>query len=425
MSSNDVPLRDSQRKMLRAFTAEYAKTSISNLHFAIKTDKSIDMERASQALRSIYNIQEILRLQIRKTDGQFVQFCEGDSIAPNVIRHVSSTNLDGESYARSLIYSPMVTEEDFLASNLSKVFIVENPSYNIIGLAVSHVLTDAAGVSLMRSYFLDILTGKRSPKYYAVGSYLEYVTSEAEWLQSKEAASKIDYWCQIFDNYDVPKFFPTNDEINYAGISFDITATSATHLQAELFRMRNTLFSGLIATFAYTLLECGKMSSIAVRTAVSGRTDNFTRLSFGSHINNVSVRFLPPRENGLLKYLPLSASWVNDAIRQHATFGIWDKIPGLPTTTDIQFVYNDRSFSISDNFVKGSLSFYDATPSIASPLQGTNCKLRLHAYPSSCGLNLILHYNPSFISRGFASELARCIEYNIGKIIGQKSETGS
>ncbi|MCA1441950.1 hypothetical protein I6F07_17360 [Ensifer sp. IC4062] len=393
---NSAPLRHSQYQMLKRFGSQGAASGVSNLFRLLKFPSAVPTPVLHQALKNLIGAQDIFQVEIAKEGNEYLQRVAARAVPIAVLSARSES--DAEAIARERVISEPRPEAAYLNVPLCDFFIVTFPSGAIVGLSVSHLLTDGEGIAMLADAFCGVVDSTKEPDHFRNGSYIAYVASEVAWLNGPEAKDASEYWFRLFNGYRPPDI-PRRTSVQpyqQKKLSVDIDVSV---LGRRLLKSRHGPFTGLLSVFCCALSNFFDCPRIAVRAAASGRSCSFSRRSFGAHVNAFAVCLPSKRSETGNEFLRHSFPLISEAIANQKSFRLFDMEPTQPTTTDFQFVYNeiDRGASQANSLV------FPPPVSTTSPLAGTNCKLRLNVYLQPGGLDLVMHYNPEFIEQTSAS----------------------
>ncbi len=156
----------------------------------LHNDKTID--EMKKAVNELYRLNDALRIRVAETEGQPYQYVtEYREQDVEILRFINKEELD--SYASEYTKKPL----DFYGS-LCDIKIIILPDRKGILAKLHHFISDAWTLTLLCTQFNKILGGDA----IQVSSYVDYISIEEKYLESKRYAKDKAYFLSQFEKCD-------------------------------------------------------------------------------------------------------------------------------------------------------------------------------------------------------------------------------
>lgn len=171
---------------------KYAGGSISVICGSMLIEGNRDREKLIVAVNELFRLNSTLRTRIVETDSGTVQFpLEYSERNINVLRFDSKEALDR--------YAGKYAQEPFdLYDELCEISVILIHGYYGILVKLHHIIGDAWTIALIGTQFNMLINGETPVTY----SYADYLTSEAEYLQSSRYAKSRTFFLEQFRKCD-------------------------------------------------------------------------------------------------------------------------------------------------------------------------------------------------------------------------------
>ena len=207
----------------------YKNTSIANISGTGKIDEVIDFDILEKAINIVVEKNDALRIRIKMENNKPMQYFEKYKFF-----NVNCISVKNEKEADKKIHDLVTTNIDVLNKKLVKFIMFKYPNgrggFNILG---NHITSDAWSSAKVCSEVINVYTKlikKESTDDTLESSYIDYINSENEYLNSDKYIKDKEFWEERFNKqYETAKVIPNNDEtiiINFSVI-FAVTGASS------------------------------------------------------------------------------------------------------------------------------------------------------------------------------------------------------
>ena len=171
---------------------KYAQGTISVICGSILSKGEWEVTELKKAVNELYRINDALRIRIEETEGEVCQnICTYIEQEIEVLYFDSKTELD--NYAERYTKIPLDMQ-----GSLCEIKIVILPNQYGLLAKIHHMIGDAWTLSLMGTQFHAALNGKEVEAY----SYLDYIKSEQQYLQSNRYEKDKQFFMEQFQKCD-------------------------------------------------------------------------------------------------------------------------------------------------------------------------------------------------------------------------------
>lgn len=246
----------------------------------IKTNKSID--EIQKAVNELYRLNDALRIRVSEENGQPYQYItEYKEQNIEILTFNSRKQLD--SYASKYAKEPLDSN-----NSLCDIKIVVLPDKKGILAKCHHMISDAWTLSLIGTQFNRILNREE----VQVNSYVDYVTAEEKYIESKRYIKDKDYFISQFKKCDEVTYISEKQahafETKRATFVIDSENTKKIFSYTEKKKVSSfSLFMSAVATY----MNRTKMNAdkFYIGTAILNRNGAKEQNTMGMFINTVPV----------------------------------------------------------------------------------------------------------------------------------------
>jgi len=263
---------------------KFAGGSIATVCGSVVIKGEKDIEMLSNAVNEIYRLNDALRIKITEIDGvPYQNITEYKKQEINVLRFKDKAELN--NYAENFAREPV----NFYGSLCHMQIIVLDNAYGIL-VKLHHIISDAWTLALIGSQFNSILKGE-TPETY---SYLDYVSSEQKYLESKRYQKDKDYYIEQFKKCDETTYLSDKQVQSYIAErkTFIVDREKTSKITAYANDNNTSLFM-LLMTALGVYINRIKMNQekFYVGTAVLNRNGLAEQNTMGMFIDTVPVLF--------------------------------------------------------------------------------------------------------------------------------------
>mgnify|MGYP001864335856 CR=1 FL=1 len=194
-------------------TEQYLKgTSIGNISGIIYIDQKVDVLKLTTSIREFVNRNDSMRTRIFVEDGTPKQFFD-DTIDFEIPMHQLASKKEVDVLAKKIASTPF----NLINSNLFSFDIFTFPKGDGgIVVSIHHIIGDAWTSGLIVSGIMDIyesLLNTNQLNDYTKVSYIDYINSEKNYLNSPKFEKDAEFWNSIFDSIPLVAELPSKKRL--------------------------------------------------------------------------------------------------------------------------------------------------------------------------------------------------------------------
>ena len=302
-------------------TEKFAGGSIAVVCGSILIKGQKDISALTNAVNEIFRLNDALRIRILEKDGvPYQTVSEYTEQKINVLRFKDKAELDlyAEKYAKEPI--------DFYGSLCDANIVVIENGYGLL-VKLHHIISDAWTLSLIGTQFNRILNGE-TPEYK---SYIDYIKSEDEYLNSKRYEKDKAYYIDQFKKCDEVTYISDKQAHSYAAErkTFIVDADKTARI-VEYTKSHNTSVYMLLMTVLGVYVNRIKMNQekFYIGTAVLNRKGKTEQNTMGMFINTVPLLVELENEKTFSENLTSVSDSLFSALR-HQKFNYGDVLSAL------------------------------------------------------------------------------------------------
>ncbi len=279
-------------------TEQYLKnTSIGNITGNIAIHEEINIEKLVLSIQEFVRRNDSMRTKLLLEDGIPKQYFDDFSDFPIEIKKVTSQE-EVDTLANKLATTPFT----LLESNLFTFYIFIFPNgHGGMLISIHHIIGDAWTSGLIVSGVMDIyesLIHANKLNENTSFSYLNYITSEKEYLNSSKFQKDEEFWNQIFDTIplipEIPskKRLGTIENTDYASSreEFLLPKDLVTEINTFCKKYNISIFNFFMATFSiYTNRICN-LDDFVIGTPILNRSNFKEKSCTGMYISTIPFK---------------------------------------------------------------------------------------------------------------------------------------
>jgi len=258
---------------------------------------TIDTDALRMAVDDLVRRQDALRSVFSEVNGQVRQRIVSDCV-PMPWRCTEVT--DDEKTALDLVAKHGRTVIDLASPPLLSVLLIRTAKDgHLLSVISHHIVSDEWSAQVMLGDVLEFYAARvagRPPALRGLETSMgELAQREQQWLNSKAAISRLDYWrSKLTDvpRFDLPWDCPRREPRAYVGsvIPLQISADTYDKVRALAHAHRSTSFMVLVAVFKIMWLRYTGQTDICIGTNIAGREDGAASDVVGLFTNTVALR---------------------------------------------------------------------------------------------------------------------------------------
>lgn len=329
----------------------FSNSSLNNIGGYVFIEEKIDLKFLEEAIHLYVKKNDALRLKIQVIDGKPYQYLE--KYAPFPIKAISLKNMqEVEQLNQEIVGTPF----PLLDSNLFSFTIFQLPNgHGGFNVTLHHFISDAWGMSLLISGIISLyssLVHKQEIDGSTCPSYVEYISSQEDYLQSSRFKKDEEFWHSLFDKEPEISYIS-----NKGNIELDTKSKrKAFHLSNELYTqitefcktLNTSIYTFFMAVYSLYLSKINNISSPIVGTPVLNRSGVKEKHTAGMFISTVPFKVTIDRNNTFLEFLK------NVALTQLSIF----KHQKYPYDRLLQNI--KKKYNLSENLYDLVLSYQNA-----------------------------------------------------------------
>ncbi len=185
-----------QQKNIYNLQKYYENTAIANIGGAMFIDEKLDMDVFERAVLRMLDAHDAFHLRLTEENGKAMQYVERDG-KYHVSRRSFQSKEDFDAFAEVETKKPITVKE----CDMYRAVLCEISGKTAFYICASHLISDAWTISLMGREIMDnydnLLAGREHREEKP--SYVEYIQSEQEYMQSEKYEKDKTYWAEIWN----------------------------------------------------------------------------------------------------------------------------------------------------------------------------------------------------------------------------------
>ena len=389
-----------------------------NMPSAYRIAGQLDIDLLRKALATLLQRHQALRTVISAVDGvpvgKLLPIHEG-TVPFRVVdlTSVSAQDLEGvlRGYLDEDSSRPFDLSQDFLLR--SQVFILGNDSFALM-LNVHHIAADGVSINIILRELADIYAGHQLDNLSF--SYSDYAVQHEDWLQRGESKRQVAFWKQELQ--DAPELLTLVTDHPRTGARSMVAAHQPVQVDGVVVQRleqlarthRTTLFSIMLAGYAYLLSKLSNQADVVVGIPVAGRNRTEIDGLVGFFVNTLALHVkVDPCVSANDYFADCAQTVLNALSHQDAPFervveelGVRRSLSQSPVFQAL-FAWHSQSI---ETFTLGGLN----TEPIATRQMRAKCDLTLSLVPLADGTVVGgFEYDASLYDQSTALRWAECL----------------
>lgn len=272
----------------------YKDTSIANVSGTGKIDEIVDFNMLEKAINIVVERNDALRIRIKIQNNKPMQYFDKYEFF-----HVDCVLVKNEEEAEKKIQDLVTTHINVLNEKLVKFIMFKFPNgkggFNIVG---NHITSDAWSSARVCSEVINVyskLIKNESVEDTLESSYIDYINSETEYLNSDKYIKDKEFWEQRFNKqYETAKVIPNNDEktINSKAKRKEIKISKLITKQINEYCKINRIspFVFLLGIYGIYLSKINNLDEIIIGTPMLNRKGIKEKQMIGMFVNTLPFK---------------------------------------------------------------------------------------------------------------------------------------
>lgn len=332
---------------------KFAGGSIATVCGGVMINGVKDENILTAAINEIYRINDALRTRITEKDGiPYQTILEYKEQKIPVLRFKDKQELD--AYAEKYAKEPM----DFYGPLCELSAVVLDGKYGILG-KFHHIISDAWTLSLVGSQY-SILANGNSPEAY---SYLDYVSAEKDYLESKRYPKDREYYIEQYKKCDEATYLSDKQITSYiADRKHFIIDNEKTAKIVNYANEHKTSVYMLLMTALGVYMNRVKMNQekFYIGTAILNRTNVREKNTVGMFINTAPVLIELNNDEPFAENLKINSRTLFGIIK-HQKFNYIDVLETLRSEFDFSGNLYDVVLSYQNAKMTGMSDDFEST----------------------------------------------------------------
>ena len=287
-------LTNPQKSIL--YTEQYFKgTTVNNICGTILIKEKIDFDKFIQAIHIVFRDNDNFKIRLTLNKKQeFVQYFSCDYILNTDIKLIQDMNelveLENKmvSIPFALVDSQLFNFQLFRFPDFSGGFV----------LNIHHLIGDACTANLIASKVATIYSALKKGENPSVppASYLDYINSENEYINSEKYIKDKEYWEDSFKNiYDLATIPSTLDKNNISckaiRKTFIFSETKVNLISNYCSKHKISVFNFFMALYAIYLQKVNNLKEFVIGTPILNRSTFVEKNTPGMFISTMPFKF--------------------------------------------------------------------------------------------------------------------------------------
>ena len=277
-------------------TEQYYKgSSVNNISGFAMIEEQIDFEKLEQAIQIVCQKHDNFWLRLRIEDGEVKQVLS-ERKKVKIDTMVFATKNDLEEAAKKIARTPFKLEN----SELFKFYIfkLKNGQGGFMP-STHHLISDAWTIALISNEVFKAyseLKRNQEVETKAIYSYIDYIKSEQEYLQSEKYQKDKAYWEEKFTTIPevatIPGSKVNGDESNPTGNrkKFKLEELEVEKIKTYCKENKISLYNFFMAIYAIYIGEISNLDEFVIGTPILNRTNFKEKSAMGMFVNMAPLK---------------------------------------------------------------------------------------------------------------------------------------
>lgn len=271
----------------------FSNSNLNNICGCVLIEDKVDIKSLEKAIQLYVEKNDALRLKIQVIDGKPYQYLE--NYTPFSIDIVSLKNeKEVETFNQEIGKKPF----PLIDSTLFSFTIFQLPDgFGGFNFTLHHLIADAWGMSLIIRDVIclyDSLVHNQTIDYSSCPSYLEYISSQEDYLTSSRLKKDEEFWNSLFDKEPEVSYISSTKKTD-----FDTKAKRKTfHLSNELYTeitdfcktLNTSIYTFFMAVYSLYLSKINQTTSPIIGTPILNRSGVKEKNTAGMFISTVPFK---------------------------------------------------------------------------------------------------------------------------------------
>lgn len=294
-----------------------------NMPFRIDLVGELDLASLERALLQIVQRHQPLRTVILENNGDPFGYIQDSPAIARIFSHLDLSDLSEHYIGRAI--------EDLAREQASKIFnlaadyliraclIKRNAKQYVLLVTLHHSAADGVSIGLLFNELIQSYLGTMLPPLEI--DYSDYAAWQRDSLEDAEAfGPQTNYWVDALSG--APQFLTLpSDRVRTADRSkkskiatFDLSAVELSALDSLARRFDTTVFTVLLAGYAFVLGKIAGQRDVVIGTTVDGRSQEELEPLIGFFVNTLAIRISWDTQQSVKHFLEKSAATVREAL---------------------------------------------------------------------------------------------------------------
>ena len=297
----------------------YSNTSINNILGTAVISEKIDFSKLEQAINLVVQKNDNLRIKLIKQNDNLKQYIEDFKFVQIEIKNLKD-EAELKEYETSIVQTPINFEEktyDF------KIFRFPDDTGGFF-LNIHHIVADSwtmglTCIKIVKEYY-NLLNDKIIEETINP-SYIDYINSEKEYLNSERYLADKEYWNQVFSNVpnsiSIPGSFYTHNTFDCTANreNFTIPKELVDIIQSYCQKNKASVFNFFMAVLAIYMYKINNTKDFVIGTPILNRTNFKEKNTCGMFINVAPLKIDIDSNNNFLDFLNIVAKDSKDLLK--------------------------------------------------------------------------------------------------------------
>jgi len=291
----------------------YTGTSVNNICGYVYISDKVDLDVLNKAINELVKTNDSMRLKFKEENGYCVQYLNDYKEFDIDIVELSSEK-DIEKKALEMANIPFEIKDNFLFKFI--LFKLPNGSGGFI-VNVHHIIGDSWTLGLVAkevtSIYSEILNSTYEEKDFP--SYLKYIDSEKEYINSDKFNKDKAYWDEVFKTVPEVASIPSMKETNSKNVScngnrekFIIPEKQINEIKEFCAQNKISVYNFFMAAYSLYLGRVSNLDDFVIGTPILNRTNFEQKHTMGMFISTAPLRINLEHEKSFIDFSKLVAS---------------------------------------------------------------------------------------------------------------------
>ena len=308
------------------FTEEkYEGTAFANLGFTVKYREKIEFTLLEKAINTVIKKNEGLRIRLRKTDTQVTQYIYPfEAYVPEFMDFSGKDEDTFNTWVKNKTNEPFnLTDSELFSFVLIKFNDKEEGYY----IKTHHIISDGWTTGMIFEeieHYYDLLKTGKEPEEKSYPSYIQFISEEKAYLQSREAEKDREFWLNYLsplpEEVNLSEKKAKSDNIRAKATSIKITDELSGKIYDYCKGCKTSIFKVLLSCLAIYISRITSSDEAVIGSGNHNRSTAEQKKMTGMFVSTIPLKITADRDMDFNSFVQKNGQDINNIIKNHSRY---------------------------------------------------------------------------------------------------------